>query len=320
MLAAVATFVLCAVIVLGSYWAFIVRHEGKAARALRRRLSADPPDQQARTDLTKGTAPITALRTLDMLLARSGQLTRPLQERIRLSMLPVTVAMVLLASAATAMATFIAVYLVVSAVWAAIVLAAIAMLLPYWYVRRAAHLRMRKIEEQFPQAADLIAGSLRAGHAFTTSLLMVAEEIADPIGAEFRLMYDQQNFGKPLTDVLKEFAERVPLLDVRIFVTAVLTQRETGGNLAEVLDKLSSLIRERFRIRRQVRVASAHGRITGWVLVALPPAVALVLFVIAPSHVRTLIEDPLGLQLTAAAGILQIIGTIAIRKIVSIEI
>ena len=192
--------------------------------------------------------------------------------------------------------------------------------LPYAYVRFAANRRFRKLEEQFPQAVDLIAVSLRAGHAFTTGLLMVAEEVADPLGAEFRLLYDQQNYGKPLPDVLKGLADRVPLLDVRIFVTAVLTQRETGGNLAEVLDKLSALIRERFNIRRQVKVVSAHGRMTGWVLVALPPVVALALFFVAPDHVMTLIRDPIGLQLTAGAVVLQVAGTLAIRRIVNIEL
>jgi tight adherence protein B len=180
--------------------------------------------------------------------------------------------------------------------------------------------RLRLFEEQFPQAVDLIAVSLRAGHAFTTGLLMVAEDVPDPLGAEFRLLHDQQNYGKPLPVVLKELAERVPLLDVRIFVTAVLTQRETGGNLAEVLDKLSAMIRERFTIRRQIKVVSAHGRATGWVLVALPPVVAVALFFLAPDHIMTLVRDPIGIQITAGAIVLQILGTVAIRRIVNIEL
>jgi tight adherence protein B len=187
-------------------------------------------------------------------------------------------------------------------------------------VQFAASQRVRRLEEQFPQAVDQIAVSLRAGHAFSTGLLMVAEEVADPLGSEFRLVYDRQNYGKPLPDVLKEFAERVPLLDVRIFVTAVLTQRETGGNLAEVLDKLSALIRERFKIRRQVRVVSAHGRITGYVLALLPPAVAAILYFFAPGHIMTLVQDPLGIRLVGVAIVLQIVGTLAIRRIVNIEI
>ena len=165
----------------------------------------------------------------------------------------------------------------------------------------------------------MIAVSLRAGHAFTTGLLMVAEEVPNPMGAEFRLLYDQQTYGKPVPDVLREFAERVPLLDARIFVTAVLTQRETGGNLAEVLDRLAALIRERFRVRRQVRALSAHGRITGWTLACLPPVLAILLYIIAPSHIRMLVDDPFGRMLTAGAICLQLIGMVAIRRIVNVE-
>ena len=122
------------------------------------------------------------------------------------------------------------------------------------FVRFKATRRMRKFEEQFPEAIDLIARALRAGHAFTTGLALVAEEAPQPVAGEFRLLYDQQNFGMPLGDALKAFAERLPLLDARFFVTAVLTQRESGGNLAEILGNLANVIRERFKVKRQVRV------------------------------------------------------------------
>ena len=142
-----------------------------------------------------------------------------------------------------------------------------------------------KFEEQFPEAIDLLARALRAGHAFTTGLPMVADEMPDAGRQEFKLLYDQQNFGMPLRDAMKGFAERIPLLDARFFVTAVLTQRETGGNLVEVLDNLASVIRDRFKVKRQVRVLTAHGRITGWILAGLPPALAGVLcFIVARAH------------------------------------
>ena len=148
---------------------------------------------------------------------------------------------------------------------------------------------------------------------------MVADEVADPTGAEFRLVYDQQNYGMPLPDALKAFAKRVPLLDARFFITAVLTQREAGGNLAEVLDNLAGLIRERSRVKRQVRVASAHGRMTGWVLSLMPPALAGMMFVIAPEHMKVFLEDPLGVRMIIVALVLQVIGTVAIRRIVNVE-
>jgi tight adherence protein B len=191
--------------------------------------------------------------------------------------------------------------------------------IPYLFVRFAAQRRIRQFEEQFPQAIDLIASALRAGHALTTGLSMVSDEVTDPTGAEFQLLYDHQNYGMPLPDALKAFAKRVPLLDARFFITAVLTQREAGGNLAEVLDNLSALIRERSRIKRQVRVASAHGRITGWILSLMPPALAIVLTIMAPDHMRTFVEDPLGIRLVIFAVILQVVAMLAIRRIVDVE-
>src|SRR5215212_5788310 len=147
--------------------------------------------------------------------------------------------------------------------------------LPIAFVRLRAERRVRKFEEQFPEAIELIARALRAGHAMTTGLALVAEELPDPVGAEFRLVYDRQNFGMSMPDALRLFADRVPLLDARFFVTAVLTQRESGGNLAEILDNLGDVIRQRFRVKRQIRVVTAHARLTGWVLVLIPVVIAL---------------------------------------------
>jgi tight adherence protein B len=316
----VATFVVCLGLILGIYWMFAVRPENAAARALRRRLTpAAPEDRPARTDLTKKDAPLSALKVLDAVLARSGHLLDPLKRTLADSGLPMTMGVVLLACGFFGTVTFSAIAILTSSFWLSAVIALVAGSLPYSAVRWAAMRRLRKLEEQLPQAVDMIAVSLRAGHAFPTGLLMVAEELADPLGAEFRLLYDQQTYGKPLPDVLRQFADRVPLLDARIFVTAVLTQRETGGNLVEVLGNLAAVIRERFRIRRQVRALSAHGRITGWTLALLPPALAVLLSVIAPAHIRVLIDDPFGRQLTAGAVGLQVLGMLAIRRIVSVE-
>ncbi len=318
--AAIATFLLCMTIIIGGYWLFIARPEDNTARALRKRLRSEPVNRPQRTELTRKTPPLSALKALDAVLMRSGYATQPLQRLIALSGLPLTVGMVVMACGLTAMVSFLILELITLPIWLALLLALVALPSPYLYVRFAARRQVSRLEEQFPQAVDLIAVSLRAGHAFATGLLMVAEEVPDPLGAEFRLVYDRQNFGKPLPDVLKEFAERVPLLDVRIFITAVLTQRETGGNLAEVLDKLSALIRERFKIKRQVRAVSAHGRITGYVLALLPPVVAGLLYLLAPTHIMGLVQDPLGIRLVAVGIVLQIVGTLAIRRIVNIEI
>src|SRR5579864_6331000 len=286
MLIVTATFVLCASIILGIYWMFVVRPEDRADRALHRRLRADSAERPARGALARKDVKLSALWILDAALARSGRLTAPLKRSIANSGLRVTIGAVLLASGFLATTTFSVLNLVTSATWLSVLAAAGAASLPYWYVRRVATKRLKRFEEQLPQAVEMIAVSLRAGHALTTGLLMVAEELENPLGGEFRLLYDQQTYGKPIPDVLREFAERVPLLDARIFVMAVLTQRETGGNLAEILDKLAAVIRERFHVRRQVRVVSAHGRITGWVLALVPPVLAAILLVIAPNHIR----------------------------------
>jgi tight adherence protein B len=190
--------------------------------------------------------------------------------------------------------------------------------LPIAFVRFRAERRARKFEEQFPEALDLIARALRAGHAFTTGLEMVATEMPAPVNEEFRVLHDQQNYGMPFPDALKHFAERVPVLDARFFVTAVLIQRESGGNLAEVLDNLASVMRDRFRVKRQMRVASAHGRITGWVLVGLPPTLGLLLMATNQEHRELMLGETLGLQMMAGAAILQGIGTLIIRKIVNV--
>ncbi len=320
MLTVAATFGLCLTIVFGAYWAFVVVPEDKAARKLRRRLRAEVlPETPAAGGLTRRTAPLSALKGLDALLGRSGRLVDPLRRTVEQSGLSITIGLVVLASIFAASSVFVLIRLATGLNWAASVIGIAAGSVPYLLVRYAATRRTRLFEDQFPQAIDLIASSLRAGHAFTSGVQMVSDEVADPTGAEFRLLYDQQNFGMPLPDALKGFAARVPLLDARFFITAVLTQREAGGNLAEVLDNLSGLIRERSRVKRQVRVTSAHGRITGWVLSMMPPILFFVMMLVAPEHMDTFVTDPLGVRMILVALVLQVIGTLAIRRIVNVE-
>jgi tight adherence protein B len=201
----------------------------------------------------------------------------------------------------------------------AAVLAVVGSAVPYGLVRRRRGRRLLLFEEQFPEAIDLVARALRAGHAFTTGLNIAADEMPAPVGTEFKRVYDQQTFGMSLPDALREMARRVPALDARFFVTAVLTQRESGGNLAEVLDNLSAVMRERFKVRRQIRVISAHGRISGFVLSLVPPALAGFLYFMQPNYIRILIDDPLGLRLVTGAVILQLAGMYIISRLVSIE-
>jgi tight adherence protein B len=161
---------------------------------------------------------------------------------------------------------------------------------------------------------------VRAGHAFTTGLEMIAKECAEPLAGEFRTTFEEQNFGLPLRDALLNMSERVPLIDVRFFVTALLIQKETGGNLAEILDGLSRVIRDRFRIYREVRVKSAHGRLTAGILIALPILLAITLSVLNPDYMKVLFEDPKGPYVLGIAGGMQLIGSIILWKIIHFEV
>jgi tight adherence protein B len=203
---------------------------------------------------------------------------------------------------------------------AALAAALFGMISPYAWLLHKRSSRFKKFEEMFPEALDLLSRAIRAGHALQTALGMVAEELKEPVGPEFKKTFEQQNFGLPLRDALNELAERVPILDVRFFVTAVLIQRDTGGNLAEILDNLAHVVRERFKIRRQIRVHTAHGRFTGYVLLALPAALAMALSVINPEHMQLLFREHMGQMMLVGAIVMQTIGFIWIRQVIKIEV
>ncbi|MGH9772057.1 MAG: type II secretion system F family protein [Candidatus Acidiferrales bacterium] len=180
--------------------------------------------------------------------------------------------------------------------------------------------RLGRFEQRFPETLDLLGRAVRAGHSFTAGLEMVSKESPEPVASEFRLTFEEQNFGLPLRDALENMASRVPLIDVRFFITALLIQKDTGGNLAELLDELARVIRERFRIHREVRVKTAQGRLTAMILIALPIGMLLLMRAANPSYVRVLFDDPLGPKILAGAAALQVIGSAIIWKIVHIEV
>ena len=196
---------------------------------------------------------------------------------------------------------------------------ALAGVVPYLLVVRKRQKRVFAFEEQFPEAIELMARSARAGHAFQAGLQEVAEEAADPIGEEFRQVFEEQRFGLPLGESLLGLSDRIDLVDVRMFVTSVLIQKETGGNLAENMDNLARLIRERFKFRRQVKVHTAHGRMTGAVLGMTPIAVALILFLINPEYITVLFVEDVGRMLLAFGIVLQIMGFFVIRRLTNID-
>lgn len=213
-----------------------------------------------------------------------------------------------------------AVLLVASGSWAVGSLAAAAGgSVPYAWLRRKRARRVRAFEEHFPEAIDLLTRSVRAGHALSTGLQVIAEESPEPVSTEFRQVFEEQRYGLPLRESLLALADRVDLVDVRMFVTAILMQRESGGNLAENLENLGQLIRDRFRFQRDVRTKTAHGRITGLVLVLAPVGAGLGMILINPDYMAPLWEQQLGRYMLAAAAGLQILGFLVIRRIVDIE-
>lgn len=192
--------------------------------------------------------------------------------------------------------------------------------LPYLFVRKKRAKRLDQLEEQFPESLDFLARSMRAGHAFSISLEMVGEELPDPLGQEFRTLFNEQNLGAPLDVALRNFTERVPLLDCRFFTSSVMLQKQTGGNLSEILSRLAYVIRERFRLKGQVKAASAHGRMTATILTLLPVATMLGLLAVAPGYLQGMAADPDGKKMIAAAVIAQILGNFFIKKIIKIKV
>ncbi len=306
-------------LVLGAYWLFVLRSDQSEDAALKKRLQPDRVSKIAKeARILRPIEQLSGVTQLNTLLGRASRFTDPLQRDLTQAGLQMTVGTLLLSSGCSALLAYVIVRFLTNITLIGLAAGVLAAFIPFIYVKQKKNSRLRKFEEQFPEAIDLIGRALRAGHAFTTGLAMAAEEIPKPVGEEFKLLYDRQNFGMPLPDAMKAFAARIPLIDARFFVTAVLTQRETGGNLGEVLDNLASVIRDRFRVKRQVRVLTAHGRITGWILAGLPPALALALFVIAPGHMQLMLNDPLGVRMIIIALILQVLGTLIIRKLVDI--
>jgi tight adherence protein B len=315
--AALAVFVTVVAVVLGTYWLLFVRPHTLARARLRRRLrTATSPS--LRIDIVKAADRFSAVAPLNAVLGRAKRLSAPLQRLLMRAGLDVTVGTLLLACGCLSLAAGLTVAWMTGSVWLAIAGALGAAFLPLLAVRYKAARRLMAFEEGFPEAIELIARALRAGHTLQTGLAMAAEEAAATVAREFRTIYDQQSFGMPLTDALRAFGDRIPLLDARFFVTAVLTQRDAGGNLAEVLDNLSAVMRDRFRVKRQIRVITAHGRITGTVLMALPPSLAFGFFVTAPGHLQLLVNDPLGVTMIGVALGLQLAGMLIIRRLVKV--
>jgi tight adherence protein B len=314
MLVPAIVFVGVFLVIWGAYYVVVMRDENQMLARLQ-------PKRQRRArgpDVLKAEESMSSLGSLNAMLVRM-RVAGPVQHFLHQSGMRLNVSVYLLMVGCAGLGAFWLTLVTSKLLLLAVLAGLLAGSIPYIVVRWKRARRLRKFEDQFPEAVDLVARALRAGHSLPTGLGMVADELAAPVGTEFRILFDEQNFGLTLPDALRNFAKRIPVLDARFFVTAVLTQREAGGNLAEVLDNLGAVIRDRFKVKRQVQVLSAHGRITGWVLGMLPPALAVATFIVSPSHLGGLMNDPIGQRMLMVAIVLQVLGVLAIRKLVDIE-
>jgi tight adherence protein B len=282
-----------------------------------RSMTAEAGDPTSGTLLVKEvTGPMPNINRVATAALKGSGFERWLQQSGTAMTLSAVLLITLLFGGLAAVATFMFTHLW----WAAMVAFVLGLGIQPLLLKRKRTARIDKFEEQFPEALDLLSRAVRAGHAFNAGMKMVADELKDPVGPEFRKAFDEQNYGLPLKESLNAMAERIPLLDVKFFATAVLIQRETGGNLAEILDNLANVVRERFKIRRQVRVHTAHGRFTGYVLMALPGFLAVALMFINPEHMNLLFEERIGQMMILACIVMQAIGFIWIKQIVKIEV
>jgi tight adherence protein B len=320
---ALFVFVVVAGTIVGGYFAVTILPERFAARKLDLRLRDRGADGEAPSEGVGETVVKRALEGplpgVDRLVAGTrGGIS--LQSLIDQSGVRITPSAVVLISVMGALMSGLITYLLFPVALVAALVAVGAAFAPFGFLLHRRGRRLKRFEEMFPEALDLLSRAIRAGHAFQTAMGMVADELPEPVGPEFKKTFDQQNFGLPLRDALNELSERIHLLDVRFFVTAVLIQRDTGGNLSEILDNLAHVVRERFKIQRQVRVHTAHGRFTGYVLLALPAALAVALSVINPDHMQLLFHERMGQVMLMGAIVMQSIGFVWIRKVIKIEV
>ena len=192
--------------------------------------------------------------------------------------------------------------------------------LPWLYVLRRRASRFRRFEEQLPEAIDMLVSALRAGHSLMTAIGFIGQESREPLSGEFDKCFKEQNYGVDLRTALLNLGNRMALQDLQIFIAAVLIQKESGGNLAEVLEKVAHTSRERFRLRKQIRVHTAQGRMTGWILALLPVVLGFAMYMVHPEGISILWTNPTGLKLLYTAVVMNVLGALVIRKVIRIRV
>lgn len=246
------------------------------------------------------------IRRLDLLLERAN--------------IDISLPMFLLCSVVAGCVAFFLMMIVGRGLAVAIIFAVIAALCPYFYVKYVTWKRMRRFLEQMPDGLDMISQSLQAGLGLTQAMVYVAKEMPDPLGTEFSVFIEEVNLGLPLADALKKLEERMKLPEVRLFNTALLVQREVGGSLAELLNKLSDIIRDRFRIERMIKSLTGQNRMSAWVVCSIPPFLAVFMFLREREMMNEMLTHPAGRAMLAAALLLEVLGILVFRKLIKIHI
>ncbi len=314
-------FITCMFGVFGAYLLATRGTEAKRKRLQQRlsdallysRRSGDEEIQLAREEL------MSEIPALSRVLMRV-QMATSLRKMLDQADLHITVSRLLMLSLMAGLLAALAVSMLTISTLLMVVCGAVAAAAPFLHIMYKRKRRLNAFLEHLPDALELIARALQAGHAFAESLHMVSTEMPEPIATEFRKTYEEQNLGLSLKLALENLSERVPLLDLRFCITAIMIQRETGGNLAEILEKVSMTIRERFRILEDLNTLTTSSRMSAWILCGLPVFVALAVTVMNPDYMSVLWRDPRGHNLLYAAGGMQITGMLIIRKILKIKI
>jgi len=321
LLIALIIFIAVFLLVLAVYLNFIAVKDSPKAH-LRRRLrhvamskgrDTGGMPQDVRADILKETPP------LELFLNRIPLLRR-LDSRLDRSGLKVTLATFLSFVIGFGLGGFIICFLFTRNLYLSIPAGILLLSVPFFYMEYKKRERETKFTEQFPDALTMISRSLRSGHSFTSAIELVGTEVSDPLGGLFKTAYDQQLLGLRINDTLNNLNNRIDSLDLRFFTTASDINREVGGNFAEILDKLADTIRERIKVRRQLRVHTAQGRMTGYILAAMPIGAFFLMNFMIPGYQKRLLEDDLGRMILIAAAIMQIIGFFVIRRIINIRI
>jgi tight adherence protein B len=291
------------------------------ARIRRRLTTIGKLDRASRAEMQSilKTAVYSEVPWLNNIMSRS-RLVRRIDLLLERGNLDMTPGMFLLCSVGAAGVTFFLAAIIGQPMVTSFIFALIALCTPFVYLQFVIWKRLRKFLEQFPDGLDMISQSLQAGLGLTQSMVFVAKEMPDPLGTEFSVFIEEINLGLPLAEALKKFEERMNLPEVRLFNTALMVQREVGGSLAELLNKLSNIIRDRFRIERLIKSLTAQNRISAWTVCSVPPFLAVFMFMSEPVMMNKMMQNPMGRAMLATALVLEVVGILVFRKIIKINI